>query len=126
MTTDQTVVFVEAFSCCTIAMGWNKDTKQITTFANRGGTSIDLIKCYRQIDKATLKTVCKRFCKAGEVDAKSHAKQNNTMMAICLASSLTAEAQARLLTYCNEYTFDGVEKFTYHVQDHHEAVTIIL
>jgi hypothetical protein len=31
------------------------------------------------------------------------------MMAVCLASSLTAEAQARFLTYCNEYTFDGVE-----------------
>jgi hypothetical protein len=31
------------------------------------------------------------------------------MMAVCLASSLTAEAQARLLTYCNKYTFDGVE-----------------
>ncbi len=31
------------------------------------------------------------------------------MMAICLASSLTAEAQARLLTYRNEYTFDCVE-----------------
>jgi hypothetical protein len=31
------------------------------------------------------------------------------MMAICLASSLTAESQVRLLTYCNKYTFDGVE-----------------
>ncbi len=43
------------------------------------------------------------------MDAESCAKQNNTMMAICLASSLTAEAQARLLTCCNEYTFDRVE-----------------
>jgi hypothetical protein len=43
------------------------------------------------------------------MDAESHAKQNNTMMAICLASSLTAEAQARLCTYRNEYTFNGVE-----------------
>jgi hypothetical protein len=31
------------------------------------------------------------------------------MMAICLASSLTSVAQARLLTYRNEYTFDGVK-----------------
>ncbi len=31
------------------------------------------------------------------------------MMAICLTISLTAEAQARLLTYRNKYTFDGVE-----------------
>jgi hypothetical protein len=43
------------------------------------------------------------------MDAQSCAKQNNMMMAICLASSLMAEAQARLLTYRNEYTFDGVE-----------------
>jgi hypothetical protein len=109
MTTDQTVVFVKAVSCCAIAMGWNKGTKQITTFANRGGTPVDLIKCYGQIDKATLKIACKRFCKAGEVDDKSCATQNNTMMTICLASSLTTEAQARLLTYRNKSTFDGVE-----------------
>jgi hypothetical protein len=43
------------------------------------------------------------------VDAKSCAKQNNMMMAICLASSLTTEAQARLLTYRKEYTFDSME-----------------
>jgi hypothetical protein len=30
-------------------------------------------------------------------------------MSICLAKLLTADAQARLLTYRNEYTFDGVE-----------------
>jgi hypothetical protein len=109
MTTDQMVVFVEAVSCCAIAMGWSKGTKQITNFANHNGTPVDLIKCYGQINKATLKIACKRFCKAGEVDAESRTKQNNTMMAICLASSLTAEAQARLLTYRNKYTFDGVE-----------------
>ncbi len=102
MTTDQMVVFIKAVSHCAIAMGWNKGTTQITTFANRSGTLVDLIKCYGQIDEATLKIACERFCKAGEVDAKSCAKQNNTMMAICLASSLTAEAQARLLTYRNE------------------------
>ena len=93
MTTDQTVVFIEAVSHWATAMGWNKGTKQITTFANRGGTPIDLIKCYGQIDEATLKIACEKFCKAGEVDAESRAKQNNMMMAICLfASSLTAEA----------------------------------
>jgi hypothetical protein len=31
------------------------------------------------------------------------------MMSICLAKLLTADAQARLLTYRNKYTFDGVE-----------------
>jgi hypothetical protein len=83
MTTDHTVVFVKVVSSCAIAMGWNKGTKQITTFPNRSGTLVDLIKCYGQINEVTLKIACKRFCKAGEVDAKSHAKQNNTMMAIC-------------------------------------------
>jgi hypothetical protein len=36
-------------------------------------------------------------------------KQNNTMMSMCLNKSLTATAKASLLTYRNEYTFDGVE-----------------
>jgi hypothetical protein len=90
MTTDQMVVFVEAVSRRATAIGWIKGTKQITTFANHSGTPVDLIKCYGQINEATLKIACKRFCKAGEVDAKSCAKQNNRMMAICLASSLTA------------------------------------
>ena len=31
------------------------------------------------------------------------------MISICLAKLLTADAQARLLTYRNKYTFDGVE-----------------
>jgi hypothetical protein len=52
MTTDQSVVFIEAVSCCAIAMGWNKGTKQITTFANCSGIPVDLIKCYGQINKA--------------------------------------------------------------------------
>jgi hypothetical protein len=82
MTTNQTVVFVEAFS-------HNKGTKLITPLANCAGTLVDLIMCYEQINKVSLKTACERFCKAGEVDAQGPAKQNNTMMAICLASSLT-------------------------------------
>jgi hypothetical protein len=109
MTTDQTVVFVKAASCRATTMGWNKGAKQITAFASCNGTLVDLNKCYGQINKATLTIACKRFCKAGEVHAKSCAKQNNTMMAVCLASSLTAEAQERLLTYRNEYTFNSVE-----------------
>ncbi len=40
---------------------------------------------------------------------ESRAKQNNSMMAVCLGKSLMAEAQARLFTYRNEYTFNGVE-----------------
>jgi len=78
-------------------------------FTNRSGKDVDIIKEYGQIDEVTLKTACERFCKAGEVDAESRAKQNNSMLAVCLGKSLTAEAQARILTYRNEYTFDGVE-----------------
>jgi hypothetical protein len=109
MTANQTVVFTEAMLNRATAMGWNKGSKQITTFTNSSGVSVDIIKSYGQIDEATLKTACERFCKAGEVDAESRAKQNNTMMSMCLNKSLTASAKASLLTYRAEYTFDGVE-----------------
>ncbi len=36
-------------------------------------------------------------------------KQNNMMMSICLAKSLIANAQARLLTYRKDYLIKGVE-----------------
>jgi hypothetical protein len=74
MSTNQMVVFVEGVPCCVIAMGWNKGTQKITTFTNRGGTWVNLIKCYGQINKATLKIACQRFCKSGEVDAEILAK----------------------------------------------------
>jgi hypothetical protein len=90
-------------------MGWNAGSKQITTFTNRSGKTVNIIKEYGQINELTLKTACERFCKAGEVDAESWAKQNNTMLAFCLGKSLTADAQARLLSYRNKYTFDGME-----------------
>jgi hypothetical protein len=70
MTTDQMVVFIKAVSHDAAEIGWNKGTKQITAFANHGGTPVNLIKCYGQIDESTLK----RFCKAGEADAESCAK----------------------------------------------------
>jgi hypothetical protein len=57
----------------------------------------------------TLRTACEHFCKAGEADAKSRARQNNTMMGICRLKLLMAEAQARLLTYCKDYLIDEVE-----------------
>jgi hypothetical protein len=109
MTPDQMVVFVKSLTLRATTMGWNAGSKQITTFTNRSGKTVDIIKEYGQIDELTLKTACERFCKAGEADAESWTKQNNTMLAICLGKSLTADAQARLLTYCNEYTFDGME-----------------
>ncbi len=109
MTPDQTVVFVEALSRHATTMGWNQGTKQITTHQNSAGTAINVIKCYGQINKATLKASCERFCRAGEVDAETRAKQNNMMMASCLSTSFNAATQARLLICRNEYTFDRVE-----------------
>jgi hypothetical protein len=109
MTPNQMVVFVESLTRRATTMGWNAGSKQITTFTNCSGKAVDIIKEYGQIDAVTLKTVCKCFCKAGEVDAESRAKQNNGMLAVCLGKSLTADAQARLLTYHNKYTFNGVE-----------------
>jgi hypothetical protein len=90
-------------------MGWSTGTKQITTFNNRDGVSIDIIKNYGRINLARLKTVCERFCKTGEADTQSRAKQNNTMMANCLSNSLSLTAKVLILTYRNKYTFDGVE-----------------
>jgi hypothetical protein len=109
MTSNQTVVFVESLTRHATTMGWNAGSKQITTFTNCSGKDVDIIKEYGQINEVTLKTACERFCKAGEVDMTSQTKQNNSMLAVCLGKSLTAEAQARLLTYRNEYTFGGVE-----------------
>jgi hypothetical protein len=109
MTPNQTVIFVEGFHRRATTMGWNQGAMQITSFSNSAGCQVDIIKSYGQIDKATLKSACERFCEPGEVHSQTRAKQNNTMMSICLAKSLSADAQARLLTYRNEYTFDGVK-----------------
>jgi hypothetical protein len=109
MTPNQTIIFVEAFHRRATTMGWNQGAMQNTSFANSAGRQVNIIKSYGQIDNATLKSACERFCKPGEVNLQTRAEQNNMMMSICLAKSLTADAQARLLlTYRNEYTFDGV------------------
>ncbi len=83
MTPNETVVFIEALERKANSKGWSKGTKQITTFTNCDSVSIDIIKNYGQIDVATLKTVCERFCKAGKADAASRARQNNKMMSMC-------------------------------------------
>jgi hypothetical protein len=120
MAPNQIVIFVEVFHRRATMMGWNQGAMQITLFANSAGCQVDIIKSYGKIDKATLKSACERFYKPGEVHFQTRAKQNNTMMSICLAKSLMADAQARLLTYRNEYTFDGVECAPSHVQSHHD------
>jgi hypothetical protein len=109
MTPNQTTILIESFHHCATVMGWNQGTRQITTFTNSAGRQVDIIKSYGQIDKATLKTECERFCMPGQTDAQTCPKQTNTMMSICLAKSFTAEALAKLLTYRNKYTFDEVE-----------------
>jgi hypothetical protein len=98
ITPNQTVIFVEAFHCRAITMGWNKGAMQVTSFANSAGCQVDIIKSYDQINEATLKSACERYCKPGGVHSQTRAKQNNMMMKICLARSLAADAPARLLT----------------------------
>jgi hypothetical protein len=110
MTPHQTVIFVEAFHHRAMTIGWNQGTRQITSFANSAKHQVNIIKSYGQINESFLKSACKRFCKPKVgVSSQTRAKQNNTMMSISLAKLLTADAQARLLTYQNEYKFDGVE-----------------
>jgi hypothetical protein len=82
MTPNQTVIFVKAFHHHTTAMGWNQGTRQITTFTTSTGHQVDIIKSYSQINEATLKTACEKFCKPGQLDAQTRAKQNNMMMSI--------------------------------------------
>ncbi len=70
MTSDQTVIFVEAFHHPATTMGWNQGAWQITTFANSAGHQVNIIKSYGQINEATLKSVCVRFCKPGEANSQ--------------------------------------------------------
>ena len=109
MTADQVVIFVEALQRRCKEMGWDKGSKNITSFLNRDGVAIDIIKNYGQVDEASLRTACVRFCSAAGVDSQSRARQNNTMMSICLGKSLSAEAQTRLLTYRKDFIIEGVE-----------------
>jgi hypothetical protein len=106
---NETVNFVEALQRHVDLIGRTKGTKQITTFTNCDRNSVDIIKNYGQIDEAMLKTACEQFCKAGEADSQTCAKQNYTMMSNCLSNLLSIEAKVRQLTYRKDYTFDGVE-----------------
>jgi hypothetical protein len=99
MTPDQTIIFVKVFHRRATTMGWNQSAMQINSFVNSAGRQANIVKSYGQINKVTLKSVCERFCKPGGVVSQTRAKQNNMMMSICLAKLLTADAQARLLTY---------------------------
>jgi hypothetical protein len=69
MTPNQTIIFIKAFHHQATTMGWNQGTRQIIFFANSARCQIDIIKSYGQINKATLKSVCERFCKPGGVNS---------------------------------------------------------
>ena len=101
-------------------MGWNEGVMGITSFVNASNETINLIKCYGCIDKATLKLRCEDFCKPGGARYQTRAMQNNHMMAQCLKNLLTASAAAHLELYAAQYTFDGMEYPT-QVQDHDAA-----
>ena len=58
----QSVVFVEAPQHKCSLRGWNQGTKQITSFTNKDGKTVDIIKQYGKIKEATLKTQCETFC----------------------------------------------------------------
>jgi hypothetical protein len=109
MIPNQVITFIEAFQRHCTGMGWNTRNKNITSFTNRDGNTIDIIKNYGKINKATLCTACERFCLAEGANSRTRAKQNNTMMSICLAKSLTADAQARLLIYRKDYLIGNAE-----------------
>jgi hypothetical protein len=74
MTPNQTDIFIEAFHRRATTMGWNQGTMQITSFANSTHCQVDIIKSYGQIDEATLKSACERFCKPGGVHSQTRAK----------------------------------------------------
>jgi hypothetical protein len=61
------------------------------------------------MNEAMLKQQCEQFCKPGEADALSLAKQNKTMMCVCLSKSLTTETKAKHLTHRSNFTFDGIK-----------------
>jgi hypothetical protein len=75
MTLGQIIIFVEAFYGRATVMGWNQGMRQITTFTNSAGRQVNIIKSYGQINKATLMTACERFCKPGEPNSQTRAKQ---------------------------------------------------
>ncbi len=65
MTPVSTTTFIMVFkNCCTI-MGWNQGARGIAKLQNSVSIDTDIVKCYGQIDKATLKMHCDVFCKAG-------------------------------------------------------------
>jgi hypothetical protein len=60
-----TAAFVKVFeNCCTI-MGWNQGAQGFIKLQKATSIAVDIVKYYGQINKATLKTFCDVFCKAG-------------------------------------------------------------
>jgi hypothetical protein len=74
MTPDQTVISIKAFPRCATTMRWNQGAMQNISFANSDSCQVNIIKSYGQINKATLKSACERFCKPGGVDSQTCVK----------------------------------------------------
>ncbi len=109
MTPSTTATFVKTFENPCSIMVWNQGAIGITKFPNQQGVTIDIVKSYGQIDEPTLKAHCDKFCKAMGAKFKTHAAQNNHMMAQCLKKSPTVASLARLKPYQAQYMFEGVE-----------------
>ncbi len=66
MTLATTIAFVKAFENRCSIMGWNHGAQNVTKFLNHDNLMIDMIvRHYRQIAEANLKSGCEEFCKAG-------------------------------------------------------------
>jgi hypothetical protein len=86
-----------------VALKWDGTLETRTSPPSPTGT-VTPSTSSRTMGKST-----ERFCSAAGADSRTRAKQNNKMMSICLAKSLTEDAQARLLTYRKDYLIGTVE-----------------
>jgi len=111
MTSDQTVVFVESLTHRATAMGWNAGSKQITTFTNRSGKDVDIIKEYGQIDEVIVKTGVNASAKLARWMRRVRPSKTTACWPFVWASHSRQRLKQGylLLTYHNDYTFDGVK-----------------
>ncbi len=88
-------------------MGWNKGMQNITIYQNQDGRTFDLIFEYGQIDHQTLKAACEDFVMETGIRGQQRVAQNNKQMWRCINNSLTKQAKAKVLSYCNNYKIDN-------------------
>ncbi len=88
-------------------MGWNKGMQNITIYQNQDGRTFDLIFEYGQIDHQTLKAACEDFVMETGIRGQQRVAQNNKQMWRCINNSLTKQAKAKVLSYCNDYEINN-------------------